>query len=289
MNRYGLSANLFAARPAFTARRALASREILDEGGLEQDFRHVAHSLGFSVPSHGLIEYSKDFKPVANLTCGLLMVPHGQTPSNVKLLFQNHSDGGPDQALTPRGHAMARKGAKAFLAGYGDALRGTSDRWVFYRSPLSRTGETAGHYTSILQEAGIVVPKLIEDPHLIEINAGSWHGLTVEGLASSGRVADAVAATAYRGGSFAATAVDGSGESLLDLMARSAKWVKDLQERHGSAGTNVVVFGHGTFQNSVETLLRTYPEKSPAQIFSRISGGSHLQRGEVHVLSPIRD
>jgi len=269
--------------PSASEARAAAASGPDREGAAAAGWaERAAESLGL-VLAGSSVDYAPGYAPPAKLACRLIMVPHGQTPSNVGLLFQSHADGGPDQTLTESGVEMARRGAAAFAEDFGPELRAGPDRWAFYRSPLSRTAQTAAQYEATLAEAGIPVASPGVDARLIEIDAGSWHGFTVDGLAAAGRAEDAEAAAAYRGGSFLARPLDGSGESLLELIARAAEWLRELQGRH-AAGDTVVVFGHGTFQNAVEVLLRCYPEKSPAQVFSRVSGGSHLRRGEAHLL-----
>mmetsp|Transcript_45673 Transcript_45673/g.106019 ORF Transcript_45673/g.106019 Transcript_45673/m.106019 type:complete len:329 (-) Transcript_45673:6-992(-) len=244
-----------------------------------------AKKLGFELLPDGQLRYMKDFKPLVNLTCVLVMVPHGQTPSNVELLFQNHSDGGYEQLLTPEGRHMVHAGAAEFIDKYGTVLHETAADWVLYRSPLNRTAQTAEIYMEAFDAAGIEVPQPVVDRGLIEIDAGSWHGYTVEGLGQAGREVDAEAAMRYRSGSFEAKASDGSGESLIDLMARAAKWLGELERRHGGSNAKVLVFGHGTFQNAVEVLLRAYPRMPPQEVFARGPGRGHLRRGAVHLIA----
>jgi len=254
----------------------------------EDDATELAAKLGFDLSINSLA-YSPDFQPVVRLSCGLIMVPHGKTPSNVRLLFQNHSDSGPESWLIPEGVAMAKAGAAAFVQEYGPVLCANPNNWVMYCSPLSRTKATAEPYVAALREAGACVPEPTVDPDLIEINQGSWHGQTVQDLKTAGRLEDAELAEQYRAhGSFLAKPVDGSGECILQVIVRAAAWLQKMERLHGGSDTNILVFGHGTFQNSVETLLQSYPDKTPTHIFSRVSGGSHLRRGEAHLLAPLR-
>ena len=54
-------------------------------------------------------------------------------------------------------------------------------------------------------------------------------------------------------------------------------------------GKVVVIFGHGTFQNAVESLLRTFGDaKQPPEIFARAKGASHLRRGFPHNVYPTK-
>lgn len=254
---------------------------------MAEEPRDVAAALGFDVEEGDTLAYKADYTPPTALSCGLIMVPHGKTQSNNEHLFQDHSDSALSQLL-PEGVEMARRGAAEFVQQYAESMKGNLDTWVLYRTPLSRTTTTADCYVAALREAGVEVPDPIVDPLLLEINQGSWAGLSVDGLAAAGREQDAVLARAYRDASFFAKATDGSGESKLDVLRRSADWLRVLEARHGSAKCNVLVFGHGTFQNCVELLLKCYPDKSAADIFNRNpSGGSHLRRGEVHILTPL--
>ena len=48
-------------------------------------------------------------------------------------------------------------------------------------------------------------------------------------------------------------------------------------------GKVIVAFGHGTFQNALEVLLCSFGvDKSPADVFTRQPGRSHLRRGYPH-------
>ena len=244
----------------------------------------AAASLGFELSTGGDIKYSDGYTAVS-LSCGLLAVPHGKTLSNQRHLFQDHSDSQLSQLL-PEGIQMARRGAAAFVQEYDEQLRLNS--WRIFRSPLNRTAATAEQYVLALREVGVEV-QVDVDPNLIEINHGSWAGLTVSELADAGRTRDAELGQQYRDGSFVARATDGSGESKLNVLCRAAEWLKALESELGGKSTNVLVFGHGTFQNCLELLLRCYPQKSADEIFSRDpTGGSHLRRGETHLLAELR-
>jgi len=297
-------------RPAhWTAKRREALLEALQLGGQEsftfaelvswvfqaEDPKELARPLGLELDATaGALSYAADFKPVVHLTCGLLMVPHGTTASNVQRLFQNHSDG-PKSQLSPEGISEVERGAAAFVEAYGPALRRRAEeagggRWAVYRSPLQRCEDTANIFVAALERAGIPLPEVTVDLDLIEINHGSWGEHTAESLRDEGRQEDAELAAKYRQGWMVAKATDGSGESLLEVIARVAAWLEKLQRRHGDSAagppTRVLVFGHGTFQNAVEALLRVYPDKTLGALFTRVTGGSHLRRGFAHELTP---
>lgn len=188
--------------------------------------------------------------------------------------------------LLPEGITGAERGAAAFAHDFGPLIRAQLNNWVLYCSPLTRTKDTALPYVSALREAGILVPEPTVDDALIEINHGTWSTKSVQALRDEGRD-DAERAAEYRDGSFVAKTQDGSGEAILDVVVRAADWLRELEARHGSSRTNVLVFGHGTFQNAVELLMRVHPDKSPTQLFSRVSGGSHLRRGEAHLIADL--
>ena len=115
---------------------------------------------------------------------------------------------------------------------------------------------------------------MMVDKALVEIDHASWHGKTVEELEG----ADRAAAAAHRAGDVLAGPADG--ESQLDVLERAAAWVEGLDE----PDRVVVAFGHGTMQNAIEVVLRTYGSRPPAEVFTRVPGKSHLRRGFPHVV-----
>jgi broad specificity phosphatase PhoE len=214
----------------------------------------------------------------------MIMVPHGRTPSNEKLLFQSHEEG-PNATLLPASLEEAAAGAEEFWKTWYERFREHPSDFIFLRSPLHRTAQTAQVYMDTLLRLDAngcdAAPSVQVDAGLLEINHASWHGCCVDDLAG----ADRAAAEAYRNGSFFAAPSDG--ESNLDLLERCSAWLSEL--RHGVCASKkvIVVFGHGTYQNAVETLLRTYgTRKTPAGIFSRKPGASHLRRGRPHSVWP---
>mmetsp|Transcript_9316 Transcript_9316/g.29059 ORF Transcript_9316/g.29059 Transcript_9316/m.29059 type:complete len:242 (-) Transcript_9316:53-778(-) len=210
----------------------------------------------------------ESYAPLRPRVKALVMVPHGRTPSNEKLLFQSHREG-PNATLLPESLTEAEKGADAFLDAYGDAL----DDCHFVRSPLHRCGQTAGVYEAVIRSRGPEPPRCASDPALVEIDHASWHGLTVDELTG----ADREAAVAQRAGDLLAAPADG--ESTLDVLERAAEWLATLE-----APGVCVAFGHGTFQNACEVVLRTYGDREPADVFTREPGRSHLRRGYPHLL-----
>ena len=64
------------------------------------------------------------------------------------------------------------------------------------------------------------------------------------------------------------------------MLERAAAWVEGLD----APDRVVVAFGHGTMQNAIEVVLRTYGDRPPAEVFTRVPGKSHLKRGFPHVV-----
>lgn len=248
-----------------------------------EDPHQLAKSLHLKILPNEQVEYEQHFQPPVQLTCGLLIVPHGRAVYNQEGRFQNHADGETSELL-PEGMSQNEEGVAALMETYGRSMRDNPDSWVFYRSPLKRCRDTFETYQAALQRAGIRVPEATVDVDVIEINHGSWGERDVSDLIQAELFEEAALGELYKGGSFLAKPGDASGESLLDVVARAAEWLKGLQARHSSGRTNVIVFGHGTFQNAVELLLRVHPGKSPAALFSRGGGGSHMERGHPHII-----
>ncbi|CAH0375543.1 unnamed protein product [Pelagomonas calceolata] len=139
------------------------------------------------------------------------------------------------------------------------------------RCPL-RSGE--GSASAVLADRGLEVPEIAVDEALVEIDHASWHGKTVDDLSG----ADRASAAAHRAGDVLAKPPDG--ESQLDVLERAAAWVHGLD----APDRVVVAFGHGTMQNAIEVVLRTYGSRPPAEVFTRVPGKSHLKRGFPHVV-----
>jgi len=225
--------------------------------------------LGLRLGPLGAPTLVASFAPPRPRVGALVLIPHGRTPSNQRLIFQNHSEG-PDATLLPESLVEAGKGAEVFLDAFGDRL----ERCSFRRSPLHRCAQTWEAYTAVLADRGLEVPEIAVDEALVEIDHASWHGKTVEELEG----ADRAAAAAHRAGDVLAGPADG--ESQLDVLERARAWVESLD----APDRVVVVFGHGTMQNAIEVVLRTYGSRPPAEVFTRVPGKSHLRRGFPHVV-----
>eukprot|EP00613_Pedinella_sp_CCMP2098_P044121 CAMPEP_0171788742 /NCGR_PEP_ID=MMETSP0991-20121206/64668_1 /TAXON_ID=483369 /ORGANISM="non described non described, Strain CCMP2098" /LENGTH=240 /DNA_ID=CAMNT_0012397925 /DNA_START=74 /DNA_END=796 /DNA_ORIENTATION=- len=229
-------------------------------------------ALGLRELERNKIGYLENYSGREVAVKELVMIPHGRTPSNERLLFQSHGEG-PNATLLPESLVEAAKGAALFLDLYGDRLHDC----VFVRSPLLRCAATADVYADVFVKRGYARPDVAVDEGLLEIDHASWHGLTV-GEVPSG--VERSAAEAYRNGNFHAKPRDG--ESNIDLLERTQRWLNSLDER----SKVVCAFGHGTFQNAAEVLLQTFGERPPEQVFTRKHGESHLVRGYPHSLFP---
>ena len=224
--------------------------------------------LGLRLGPLGTPTLVASFAPLRPRVGALVLIPHGRTPSNQRLIFQNHSEG-PDATLLPESLVEAGKGAEVFLDAFGDRL----ERCSFRRSPLHRCAQTWGVYETAFASRGLKLVVEVDDA-LVEIDHASWHGKTVDDLSG----ADRAAAAAHRAGDVLAGPADG--ESQLDVLERAAAWVEGLD----APGRVVVAFGHGTMQNAIEVVLRTYGDRPPAEVFTRVPGKSHLKRGFPHVV-----
>ena len=95
--------------------------------------------LGLRLGPLGAPTLVASFAPPRPRVGALVLIPHGRTPSNQRLIFQNHSEG-PDATLLPESLVEAGKGAEVFLDAFGDRL----ERCSFRRSPLHRCAQTWG-------------------------------------------------------------------------------------------------------------------------------------------------
>ena len=236
----------------------------------------IAAKLGFSIAGQS-VDYSSTFTPFTLDLETLIFIPHGRTPSNEKLLFQSYEES-INSRLLSSSRLETSEGADLFLAQYSTRLKDQPNDFIFLRSPLKRTEETAEVYLNAFQSVMAKCPTVHIDSALLEIDHASWHGKTVSDM--HGEEQDAAAA--YRAGSFLAAPCDG--ESNLDLLWRCSQWLQSVQKQYPHK--IVCVFGHGTFQNAVETLLCSYGATLPCTIFTRKPGESHMKRGYPHAVFP---
>lgn len=165
--------------------------------------------LGLRLGPLGAPTLVASFAPPRPRVGALVLIPHGRTPSNQRLIFQNHSEG-PDATLLPESLVEAGKGAEVFLDAFGDRL----ERCSFRRSPLHRCAQTWGVYETAFASRGLKLVVEVDDA-LVEIDHASWHGKTVEDLEG----ADRAAAAAHRAGDCLAKPPDG--ESCAARRART--------------------------------------------------------------------
>lgn len=152
----------------------------------------------------------------------LILLRHGQTDWNAQHRFQGQEDV-PLNDLGRRQAEMAR-----------GALEGIQLDAV-YASPLSRALETAS-----IARPGV---EIHTDPRLMEINVGSWAGMTW----------DDVKATMPDYEAKYANGVDfrrsPEGETLADVEARGVPAVLGIAQAHG--GQTVLIVAHGLLLNRV--------------------------------------
>ena len=218
-------------------------------------------ALGLVELRPGVVAYARHYAPPVVPLRSLIMVPHGRTPSNVRLLFQSHAEG-PNATLLPES--------------LDDAA--APETFAFARSPLRRCAQTAEAYAARFAARGFPPLDVAVDGRLLEIDHASWHGLTVDEVPAG---PERAAAERYRAGDFYAKPSDG--ESNVDVLERARAWLEDPP---AARDQHLVVFGHGTFQNAAEVVLRCLGDREPADVFSRAPGRSHLRRGFPHALYP---
>jgi probable phosphoglycerate mutase len=150
----------------------------------------------------------------------LYLARHGETVANVGHRFQGRID----TPLTERGRAQARMLA-AILA---RCLAG-EPKPHFVSSPLPRARATM----EIILDALGLPPVYDTEPRLMEINLGSWEGLTDdEARALDPKMWDARVHDKWN------VLVPGGGESYAMVAERIRSWVADLHE-------DTVAISHG--------------------------------------------
>ena len=92
--------------------------------------------LGLRLGPLGAPTLVASFRPPRPNVQALVLIPHGRTPSNQRLIFQNHSEG-PDATLLPESLVEAGEGAEVFLDAFGDRLERCSF-CLLYTSPSPR-------------------------------------------------------------------------------------------------------------------------------------------------------
>lgn len=151
-----------------------------------------------------------------------LLVRHGETDWNRQRRFQGHAD----PPLNERGRSQARELA-AVLAG--------EDLRAVYASPLRRASETAG---IVARALGLEVRL---DRRLMEIDVGSWSGLTRTEIEE--RFPQAFARWRAGGRGWDA------GETYGQLTERVLEALHEIAALH--PGESVLVVGHGGTVRSV--------------------------------------
>jgi broad specificity phosphatase PhoE len=157
---------------------------------------------------------------------------HGETEANVQRRFQGRTM---DTPLTQKGIEQAR-GIARILQNCCDA----PSRLRYVASPLPRAQRTM---RIIRETIGLPVDDFAVDDRLMEINLGSWDGLTdAEARALDPEIYDR--RTANKGH----VRVPGGGENYEDVAKRAESWVADI-----AADTFAV--SHGAFTRILRGLF----------------------------------
>lgn len=152
----------------------------------------------------------------------LIVLRHGQTDWNAQQRFQGQAE----VPLNDNGRRQAEAARGALAGVHLDAV---------YASPLSRALDTAG---IVRPGVGIRI-----DPRLMEIDVGSWSGLTWDEVKASMPDYEAKYAN---GVDFRRSA---EGETLADVVARGLPAVEEIARAH--EGGTVLIVSHGLLLNRV--------------------------------------
>ncbi|MBB1510150.1 histidine phosphatase family protein [Tessaracoccus sp. MC1756] len=179
----------------------------------------------------------------------LVLLRHGETDHNAQGRFQGHAD----IPVNDTGRRQAEAARDRLAPFHFDAV---------YTSPLVRAAETA---RIVRPEAQFVV-----DPRLMEINVGSWAGLTwgeVHALMPDyeAKYADGV--------DFRRSP---EGETLAEVVERGRPALLEIAERH-DGGTALIV-SHGLFLNRVlHSLLGL-----EGRVLGSLANAHHSEVGHAH-------
>lgn len=179
----------------------------------------------------------------------LVVLRHGETDHNAQGRFQGHAD----IPINERGRRQAAAAQHRLSARSFDAV---------YSSPLGRAVETAR----------IVRPgaEVVLDARLMEINVGSWAGLTWAEVQSQmpdyeQKYADGV--------DFRRSP---EGETLGEVVERGRPTLLEIAERHD--GGTVLIVSHGLFLNRVlHSLLGI-----EGRVLGSIANAHHSELGYAH-------
>lgn len=152
----------------------------------------------------------------------LVVLRHGETAWNAERRFQGHAD----TPLNERGRRQATAAGRLL------------ERFDFddvYSSPLQRALDTAR----------LVAPgrEIVTDPRLMEIDVGSWAGMTRDEVIADMPGYPALYAS---GADFRRSP---TGETLSEIVARGLPAVREIAEAH--SGRTVLIVSHGLLLNRV--------------------------------------
>lgn len=162
----------------------------------------------------------------------LYIVRHGETEWNKERRLQGRTN----IRLTDYGRELARK--------TGQALRQTEINKI-YSSPLDRAYETA---LLIRGDRAIEIEK---DERLLELNFGSYEGRTVTELQE-----DKSTSFCYFFSEPERYRPDGTGESLEELCARAAEFMRQEIEPREKKWKRVMLVAHGAMNKALMSYIK---------------------------------
>jgi len=157
----------------------------------------------------------------------LFLLRHGETVFNVAGRYQGQND----SELTKKGEQQVRQNG-----GVLSELIGDVSRVHFISSPLGRTLATS---EIICKTLGIQFDTIHTDPRLMEMNYGSWQGLSEVEIDQ-----EYPGLWEKRDADPAAFVIPGGGESYDDLFARVDGWLKETC-RFWDNGAVWIAVSHG--------------------------------------------
>lgn len=194
--------------------------------------------------------------PGLELRFPMVAVRHGQTDGNVNEKFQGQING-PEYALNALGQQQVQDGARRLSEQLHDLFAERLSAYleagkvVLLRSPLVRVQQTTRAFTEhIRQRTGIALEATVE-PRLIEMSFGLMEG---HALHTTEDPELQVIARQYRAEN-ALINWKNTGERFLDVLARGAALLDELNIRYAGQGVLVVAFSHGITINALRILL----------------------------------
>ncbi len=199
--------------------------------------------------------YVNGYRPPI-LTYDLILSPHGRTDNNVRHVFHGHTDN-EHSLLNEAGRNDAHEMALKLWELIGDDFSQNPDNYVFIRSPLRSTDQTAQAFVRLVRKKlgrNISVPVIV-DPGLIKINLGHWDGMTEDHLIEFSDVEFGKALQYRYSGNVVVRSNKNGAEHFLQFLYRVKRWLTGKNKRF--VGKKVIAFIDGTFTNAVEIIMQT--------------------------------